>query len=820
MTKQFGKLKLHFSKRGIAYKWGDGDIHRLSFERNQPGDGVSQAADAADASGGYASGQGQGYYGQQEAYGSQYGQYDGQYDDQYDNRYYGGNQNYDAERGEYGEYGEPEEGEPYSGKYDFLYQNDWVMYALLVLLPPLGIWILWKRNRFDILVRAAVSAVSAIWFILMLVWLFSAMFHSGAGTDQTTNFNLGTVPQVTLPATTPSPEATLPGGTGTESQIPNTSLPPSNNGNTGNTGNTGNSGNTGDTGNTGNTPAAPQNVYSTATGSYYHRIEKCTNIPANTPVTSVTLAVAQGRGQQPCPVCYAEAGQQQGKAKYWATRTGKNYHVNKTCSGMKGAVAYTKAQAVREGKDPCPICIGNLWMTSTGKYYHTKSNCSGMQNAKRTTKANAKAKGKTACPVCIGKKKAEIKYYSNPGGTYYHTKANCSGMKDAQRVTKTQAAARKQKPCPICVSTKTSDSKTYYATTSGTYYHAKSNCSGMKGAAKITLATAKKRGQKPCPVCLKGSSSAATYYATDAGAYYHVKSDCSGMKGAKKITLATAKKKGKTACPVCIAKKTQNTYVYTTSAGKYYHSKNNCSGMKGAKKVTLAAAKKDGKTACPVCMKTTYYYTTTSNRYYHKKSGCSGMKNASKVTLVSAKGKGKLACPVCVTGKAKPSDMKTYAYATSGGRYYHKNKTCQGIKNAKKITLAYAKATGKTRCPVCFKKSSGSSNNTTRSADSKISCFLIKGGTYYHATRNCDKLKGKSNVKKTSVATAKNKDYAPCPDCVDSKMRTYVYVIPTGLLYHRTAGCSGMKNPMKLTLETALNRAYKRCTKCNAPAAK
>jgi hypothetical protein len=36
-TKQFGRLKVHWSKRGIAYKWGDGGIHRLSFERNKDG---------------------------------------------------------------------------------------------------------------------------------------------------------------------------------------------------------------------------------------------------------------------------------------------------------------------------------------------------------------------------------------------------------------------------------------------------------------------------------------------------------------------------------------------------------------------------------------------------------------------------------------------------------------------------------------------------------------------------------------------------------------------------------------------------------------
>ena len=67
-----------------------------------------------------------------------------------------------------------------------------------------------------------------------------------------------------------------------------------------------------------------------------------------------------------------------------------------------------------------------------------------------------------------------------------------------------------------------------------------------------TAATAKKRGQTACPVCIGTKAASSTvYYATTAGKYYHTKSNCSGMKDARKITLATAKSKGKQPCPVC-----------------------------------------------------------------------------------------------------------------------------------------------------------------------------------------------------------------------------------------------------------------------------
>ena len=205
-----------------------------------------------------------------------------------------------------------------------------------------------------------------------------------------------------------------------------------------------------------------------------------------------------------------------------------------------------------------------------------------------------------------------------------------------------------------------------------------------------------------------GSSSSTVYYATTAGKYYHTKANCSGMKDARKITLATAKAKGKLPCPVCV-KTTSNTYVYATTAGKYYHANPTCSGMKDARKVTLAAAKKAGKTACPICIK----------------------KNASNDLLLLHGGRQVLPRQVQLLGheerhqghaghrqEARPDALpglpeegrprprpraRSYVYATTGGKYYHVKANCSGMKNARKVTLASAKASGKTACPVCIK---------------------------------------------------------------------------------------------------------------------
>ena len=35
-THKLGKLKFNLSRQGLAYKWGDGEVHRLGFGRKNP----------------------------------------------------------------------------------------------------------------------------------------------------------------------------------------------------------------------------------------------------------------------------------------------------------------------------------------------------------------------------------------------------------------------------------------------------------------------------------------------------------------------------------------------------------------------------------------------------------------------------------------------------------------------------------------------------------------------------------------------------------------------------------------------------------------
>lgn len=45
----------------------------------------------------------------------------------------------------------------------------WLVIILLVILPPLGIYLLWKGEYFDIKKRKIISTISALWFVLYLI---------------------------------------------------------------------------------------------------------------------------------------------------------------------------------------------------------------------------------------------------------------------------------------------------------------------------------------------------------------------------------------------------------------------------------------------------------------------------------------------------------------------------------------------------------------------------------------------------------------------------------------------------------------------------
>ncbi len=569
----------------------------------------------------------------------------------------------------------------------------WFMWIMLILLPPFGIWLLWRRNRYEFTTRTALSLVFIVWFILLLVLLFTRV----GGRDNTVRPDTSALPSVSASATatatptvSPSPTPNADNASVQPSVTPNaegTTAPAAT-----------------DSGTTG---AATQFVYSVQGGQYFHSNPDCGNM---TGASRVTLSVALGRGQTACPKCYqqptntpAATSTPLPSGSYYATPTGTYYHTNPSCGGMKNAQVVTQAEAIGRGQTACPTCVGSVYMTTNGTWYHSKSNCQGMSGAKLVTIDDAVKAGKTACPTCIGTATGS----DTTGGTTDGTTTDATNV--------------------------------YYCTDKGTWYHSDKTCQGMTGAYSISAAAAEQKGKTACPVCLGGNSGVDNYYATTNGTWYHTDKNCQGMTGATRVSLATALKRGQTACPVCaggtadtepdvvpVTTPTANpnggtTTVtdgeyYSTTDGTYFHKNATCSGMKNATKVTAAQIAERGQKPCPKCVGTSgTYYSTPTGTYYHANATCSGMKNARLMTVDQAELSGHAPCPTCMGGTpidksddntggssgTKVDPDTTEVWVTIEGSKYHSEQYCSGMKNAAKTTLSWALSHNYARCTVC-----------------------------------------------------------------------------------------------------------------------
>lgn len=863
-THKIGKLKFNLSKHGFAYRWGEGDIKRLAF-----GKGTESGDDRADSGAPtYPYDEDGGYYDDPRADDSDYNADEyapegGYYDEEYDA--------YDEEGGYY------DENEPRMAAgpvMEYVENNTWVVLALLIALPPLGIYLLWRLNRYDFRLRAGLSAASAVWFIVLLVLIFSNLFGGGSDASKLPQMTLVTGAPTAAPTVDPSvePSAEPSAEPGTDQMglndlddaaEPDASPTPRADLGDAQTGQTGDS----------------SLVYSPQTGLYYHSDPNCTNIDPGVAITAMTVAAARNRSQTACPVCVGAVDD----TIYYATKTGKNYHTDKFCQGMKGAVPYTKAQAEAEGKPACPICAGgvekntstktddskksaaekylesikndksgvHVYMTTGGKNYHTDKNCQGMSGAKRVTLLAALKSGKPACSVCASGYDKMV--YATQNGKSYHIDPNCQNMKNAKHITLASALVLGKKKCNVCITDsfytekeEATGSEVYvYATKSGKYYHTNSACTGMTGAEKVTLLSMLKEGRPACPTC--ASSADRTVYASVDGKYYHSYATCSGMKNAKKSTLATAIALGYKACDKCWTSADaggsgavnddrddgnagySGVYVYATENGKNYHTKANCSkAEKGATKVLLEQAIDDGKTACQTCAKSAdeIVYGQKGNKYYHKKADCSGMTKPVKGTVAQALINGLKKCPICFetdTGSASANKYKSGAsgidvYATAAGKNYHTKSSCSKIKGSPiKITLETALNYGKTACSVC-----ASSGNKT--------AYATKGGKYYHFSSSC----AGSSASKGTLDQALAYGLKPCPNCatgagetpkdsgkfVSGKSGVKVYAKAGDKYFHMKSDCGGLSGAKYVTLETALNYGMKACPDCAALAAK
>ena len=725
-------------------------------------------------------------------------------------------------------------------------ENDWVTYLLLFLFPPLGIYLLWRRQRFDKPIRWAVTAASAIWFVVALILLLRGLL--GGNGDQQVQPNI-TIPPVTVEQTAePEPEVTdapEPVETGDITAIDlgggAQDAEPAEGGDS----------------TAGDADAAPAPtaltsagsvsadtaayVWSPATGLYYHSTDTCPRIEAGVQTWRVTREIAENsRHQSPCPDCIGGGT----TVTYYATLGGKYYHSNANCSKMRNPLEYTKAAAENEGKLPCPVCILKtqdsleesddvvavlindkttdksgiqVYATKGGTYFHVKSDCSGMQNPTKGPLRDALLAGKKACPTCCAS--AGTLVYCTSGGKSYHTDKNCQGMTGAKQVTLAEAMVLGKAKCDVCIKgsvasatggatdgtteTKTvkignatGDDVKVYATKNGTYYHTNNTCSGMKDAQLYTLKSMLLAGKKACPTC--ASSANTKVYATKGGKYYHSYATCSDMTNASSGTLAEALAAGLKRCPKCWGNSAANTNTNATTAKA---ANTNAANTKAAAAntatnnqtaaVTVPTVSESRAQAAPskATASNTYVYATRSGSYFHLNSSCGGMTGASRVSLRTAAKAGKKPCPICATAANRT------VYSTSNGDHYHVASVCiqSGMKNGTKRTLAEALLRNQTACPYCL---------SSRSAAEKAV-----------AVADAAKSGSAAKVAEAIVAQSGGTTYK------SGKSGVRVYATVSGKYYHTSSSCSNLSGtPSRVTLETALNYGKKACPECASSA--
>ena len=904
-THAIGKLRFKLSKDGLDYRWGDGEIKRLFGGRKQSADediieenDAMDGADGYDDPGyddGYDDRDGDGYaddpgyddgYADDPGYDDGYDDRDAGYDDDgYDDRYdddagyddngydddgdggyYDDGDDY-APEGEYDDrYSDEDAGENYDDGYypaeesplmQYVDENDWVTYLLLFLFPPLGIYLLWRRNKFDKPVRIAVTAASAIWFVVALILIFSAIFGGAQDATQDATITLAPTSTVTtldfgnndgdagLDLTvdnvggTTTDDTSSEGTTGGDEALEPEATPLTDGTTTGITAD--------GTAEVEPSPtplvdaasaalSASAYVYSPATGLYYHSSATCTNIDEGVSVSRVPKEVAENnRKQSACPVCIGAATGGD-TTTYWATQTGQYYHTDQNCQGMTGATSITKEAAELRGKTACPVCV-------TGEQKSTKE-------------------GDVIFITSSTTDKSKISVYTTSGGKYYHMTANCSGMSGATRGSLKDALLAGKGACPTCCK---AAGTTVYCTKNGKSYHLDKTCSGMTGAAGVTLAEAMVMGKSRCTVCVKSGAlptasqlqqaaeagDDGTYvYGTANGKYYHTDPNCSGMKDAQRYTLKSMLLQNREACPKCASD--ADTVVYCTKSGKYYHSYATCSGMTTATSGTMAEAISQGYKRCPRCWSETTSMAkarakidetaltaaadSSSSSSSSGKTTSGGSSSSSSSSSSSKSSSSASSNTGTTTISAKATAKNTYVYATREGSYYHLKNGCSGMKGASRITLKQAINAGKKACPTC----ASAANRTV---------YSTSGGDHYHSAPVCTKS-GLKNGEKRTLAQALMLGQTACSYCIgknassastasastvasieaakaklvnshtytSGKSGIYVYARADGKYYHRVSDCSGMTNAGRVTLETAMNYGKTACPKCCASA--
>ena len=426
--------------------------------------------------------------------------YERDYDDEY---YQGGAPAYDDGYG-YDDYGVDYDG--YGGDpraYDdwddhsrvnpLAYMGDhnlW-LFLLMLLVPPLGIGLLWARRRFRRRGRVLLTVMTLIWVALMAFLLVGRplLARRAAPVDAVADNTESAETAEDVGATNPvvvSDEAI----------------------------------------------SDAIGVYVTESGPFFHQLQDCRGLSTTEEITRIDQTAALNNGLMACPYCLGgqytdglwdlkyvntETQDQSGTIVY-CSASNASFHTDAKCSALTDGRGVTLLDALLMGKvycqSCCPEAARQVFCTLDGSYYHYDGECSGMRDASLVTLGEALVLGKSACPTCIRtndgtslqttEDNADATYYvfATKNGTYYHIKKNCSGMQNAKKVSLKQMLAARRPACPKCCP---NVEMTVYSERGNPYYHSSQTCSDMKAPTPTTLVEALANGLSRCPKCWSSS---------------------------------------------------------------------------------------------------------------------------------------------------------------------------------------------------------------------------------------------------------------------------------------------------------------------------
>ena len=458
--------------------------------------------------------------------------YDDDYDDgreRYDDDYDDGRSRYDDDYGyddDYDDDGdgyddrppyydepryEPPRDNPPDGLMAFLDRYDWPTWLLLVLLPPVGIWLLWRRRRYSTGVNLALSILSALWMVAVIYVLVARPFKPSNDTTITPQ-PVG-VPAAPTDTPEPQPESEAPAEEAVAEVVPSEEVDELN------------------------------AVYTVTDGPYYHQNAECVAIGEGVETNRVSRNSAIEDSLMACPYCmggqYSDGAfdlvfvnadtEDHSNIRVWCSAYNNFFHTKEDCSDMGGSAHEVSLKdALLMAKTACQTCCPRagveVFCTVDGTYYHINDECSGMRNASHVTYAEARVTGKKRCPVCIGGEDetealaenateagAEAQpsgyyVYATPKGTYYHVNSTCSGMQNAQQVLLSDMLKEKRPACPKCCP---NAEATVFAEPGNPYYHSYATCSGMTNATQGILVNALVAGLTRCPECWTADGQAA-----------------------------------------------------------------------------------------------------------------------------------------------------------------------------------------------------------------------------------------------------------------------------------------------------------------------